>query len=135
MAMTEKEPQSVQPRSGTVTEHLANERTFLAWLRTAVSLISFGITINRFSLYLAELDTKNGHTQRRGLELFVDSQRFGLGLILIGTAALILAAWRYKRTYDRILRDDYRPEPWMIWATTAAVAIFGAAATIWLFQR
>jgi len=37
-----------------VTNHLANERTFLAYLRTAVSLMSFGIAINRFSFFLRE---------------------------------------------------------------------------------
>jgi hypothetical protein len=34
-----------------VGDHLANERTYLAWLRTALSISAFGIAINRFSLY------------------------------------------------------------------------------------
>lgn len=36
--------------------HLGNERTHLAYLRTTVSLIGFGITINRFSTYLIQND-------------------------------------------------------------------------------
>jgi putative membrane protein len=31
-------------------EHQANERTFLAWLRTSVALIGFGFAIARFSI-------------------------------------------------------------------------------------
>jgi putative membrane protein len=33
-------------------EHQANERTFLAWLRTSITLIGFGLAINRFGLFL-----------------------------------------------------------------------------------
>jgi putative membrane protein len=36
-------------------EHQANERTFLAWLRTSIALIGFGFAIARFGLFLQEL--------------------------------------------------------------------------------
>ncbi|NJL80098.1 MAG: DUF202 domain-containing protein [Richelia sp. SM2_1_7] len=34
-----------QNRESRLREHLANERTFLAWLRTSISLIGFGLAI------------------------------------------------------------------------------------------
>ena len=37
-----------------VSEHLANERTILAWIRTAIAVMTLGIAINRFSLFLVE---------------------------------------------------------------------------------
>ena len=37
-----------------VSEHLANERTILAWVRTAIAVMTLGIAINRFSLFLIE---------------------------------------------------------------------------------
>ena len=45
---------ATRPPQAHLSEHLANERTYLAYLRTAISLISFGITINRFSIYLVQ---------------------------------------------------------------------------------
>ena len=33
-------------------EYLANERTYLAWLRTAIAVIAFGFVLDRFSLYI-----------------------------------------------------------------------------------
>ena len=36
-------------------EHQANERTFLAWLRTSIALIGFGFAIARFGLFLRQL--------------------------------------------------------------------------------
>src|SRR2546429_7603792 len=41
-----------------VTDHLANERTFLAWIRTGLSIIAFGFVVERFGLLLRELGLK-----------------------------------------------------------------------------
>ena len=43
-----------------VTDHLANERTFLAWIRTGLATITFGFVVERFGLLLRELGLKNG---------------------------------------------------------------------------
>lgn len=51
--------------------HLGNERTHLAYLRTTVSLIGFGITINRFSTYLIQ----NDQARSRGEELSSPNDR------------------------------------------------------------
>jgi len=42
-----------------VTDHLANERTFLAWVRTGLATITFGFVVERFSLLLRELGLKS----------------------------------------------------------------------------
>ncbi len=41
-----------------VTDHLANERTFLAWIRTGLAIIAFGFVVERFGLLLRELGLK-----------------------------------------------------------------------------
>jgi putative membrane protein len=43
------------------TQYLANERTFLAWLRTCIALMGLGFVVARFSLFLREFSimTKN----------------------------------------------------------------------------
>ncbi len=116
-------------------DHLANERTFLAWLRTAVSVISLGIAINRFSLYLKRLGEVEGAPKRFGEGVFINAERLGLGLILFGMLGLVLSAFRYKRTYDSLERGTYKPDQVIIWVTTGAVLILGGLATAWLFQR
>ncbi len=42
-----------------VTDHLANERTFLAWIRTGLATITFGFMVERFGLLLRELGLKS----------------------------------------------------------------------------
>ena len=34
------------------SDHAANERTFLAWVRTAIAMMAFGFVIERFDLFL-----------------------------------------------------------------------------------
>jgi uncharacterized membrane protein YidH (DUF202 family) len=43
-------------------EYLANERTFLAWLRTCIAIIGLGFVVARFGLFLREfgITVKNG---------------------------------------------------------------------------
>lgn len=48
-----------QPYSGKPTinpsDHLANERTFLAWVRTSIALMGFGFVVVKFSLFIKQL--------------------------------------------------------------------------------
>lgn len=105
-------------------EHQANERTFLAWLRTSVSLIGFGFAIARFGIFLRQLQI--AVTQREALSHpFFNSENLGVSLVVFGIVIIALAAWRYNRVYWQIERGDYRPNRLMIWLTTAIVMILG----------
>ena len=46
--------ESPQAKPQHISDHLANERTILAWIRTSISVIALGVAINRFSLFLME---------------------------------------------------------------------------------
>jgi len=89
-------------------DHAANERTFLAWVRTGVAVIAFGFVIEKFNLFLLSLlnTVSLDPTRRSQLErLAGPSARYeGLGLILVGIALLIVAAVRFVRT-ERLLAD------------------------------
>lgn len=91
-------------------DHAANERTFLAWVRTGVAVIAFGFVIEKFNLFLLSLlNTASVDPARRSqLErLSGPSARYaGLGLILVGIALLIVAAVRFVRT-ERLLADPH----------------------------
>ena len=76
------------------TEYLANERTFLAWVRTSIAIISLGFVLARFDVWLSQLAAR--------LEPGVQSQPavasmpIGLAVVGLGGLLAILAAWRYQ---------------------------------------
>ena len=50
-----------------VRDHLANERTYLAWMRTAISLMGFGVVIVRLRLLQVPLNPNPGMGWKLGL--------------------------------------------------------------------
>jgi putative membrane protein len=121
------------PGSKFVTNHLANERTFLAYLRTAVSLMSFGIAINRFSYFLRESRDLPGSPGV--LPDLVHSGQVGLGMVVIGMGLLGWAAMRYVQIFRQIERREFAPHPVHILVLTALVMLSALLGIFWMFVR
>jgi putative membrane protein len=82
---------------------LSLERTLMAWLRTAVSLIGFGFTIVQFFDRVQNLP---GVLPAR----FPDAPRYlGLALIACGVAALVISIGEYRWSLDYLWSADFRP--------------------------
>lgn len=105
-------------------EHQANERTFLAWLRTSLALIGFGFAIARFSLFLRQLQTAFTQQDASPRSLF-NSENLGASLVVFGILTIVLAVWRYNQVFQQIERGDYRPNRLAVWILTAIVIILG----------
>ena len=82
------------------SDTLANERTYLAYLRTSLSFIAFGFVIARFALFTREISLI-AHLQlpQSGSSLF-----FGVSMAFFGVLVGLIGAWRYVVT-DRALRE------------------------------
>ncbi|HEY3812255.1 MAG TPA: DUF202 domain-containing protein [Caulobacteraceae bacterium] len=85
------------------SDHAANERTFLAWVRTAVAIIAFGFVVEKFSLFLAIAGI---NMTGKGAKLI--EPRFsgvaGLALIVLGVFIVAVAGLRFIQTARAI--DD-----------------------------
>ncbi len=114
-----------------LSEHLSNERTHLAYLRTSIAVMSFGITINRFSLYLLQSEKLSTETPRWVLQ---DAERVGLGMVIFGMLLMLWAGVRYNTVSKAIDRGDFRPNKMMVWIITISVLLIGASSLIWLFK-
>lgn len=70
------------------TDHAANERTFLAWVRTAIAVMAFGFLVERFDLFLAATGQSLGErlVSPRGQMI---GNVAGLLLILLGGAMMV----------------------------------------------
>jgi putative membrane protein len=90
------------------SDHAANERTFLAWVRTGIAVIAFGFVIEKFNLFVLTMALANSSDAGRRVQfarLLGPLGRYdGLALVLVGTALVMVAAVRFNRT--RRLIDD-----------------------------
>jgi putative membrane protein len=97
---------------GGYSDHAANERTFLAWVRTGIAVIAFGFVIEKFNLFMLTLASAAGD-QLQHSRLALMSGRMGRydGLVLIfgGVGLVVLATARFVRT-TRLL-DDTQVHP------------------------
>lgn len=84
-------------------EHLANERTFLAWIRTSIALMGFGFVIVKFSLFLKQLTLL---LETRGLSSKGYSSIVGVVMVAIGIIITILAFLQYKKN-EKQLKNNY----------------------------
>jgi putative membrane protein len=88
---------------GWLRTRAALERTFMAWIRTAVSLIGFGFTIVQFFERLQ--DMKGVAPAARPMA----PRYLGLMLIGAGVAALIISSLQYRRLVRYLWNDDFKP--------------------------
>jgi putative membrane protein len=77
--------------------NLAQERTIMAWVRTATSLISFGFTIYKFF----QLEAKD----RVLTSQVIGPRTFALLMILMGLFGLVIATMQHREYKRRMLRD------------------------------
>ena len=100
-----------------LSDHLAAERTLLAWIRTGLALMGFGFVVARFGLFLQEFnEVRNARLHPYGLSLW-----FGTTFIVVGIVVNLLAAWHYSRL-ARVLDRGEVPKPRPL-AGAVAVAV------------
>ncbi|MEA5420120.1 DUF202 domain-containing protein [Spirulina sp. CCNP1310] len=105
-------------------EHQANERTFLAWIRTALAMIGIGLAIARFGLFLRQSQFLT-HPETTTLNTLEGSEILGLGFIASGLALIVLALFNYSRVSRQIETGNYSPNPFMVWLTAGFVMSLG----------
>jgi putative membrane protein len=90
------------------SDHAANERTFLAWVRTGIAVIAFGFVIEKFNLFVLTMASASSLDASHRLQLERVSGPLGrydgLALVLVGLALIVTAAVRFVRTGWRL--DD-----------------------------
>jgi putative membrane protein len=102
---------------------LAHDRTLMAWIRTSISLISFGFTIYKFFQYLQEQGT-------RARDRLLGPREFALLMISFGIVALVLASWQHRRDM-KALRALYPEVPYSLATVLAGlISILGVVALL-----
>ncbi len=87
-------------------EHLANERTFLAWIRTSIALMGLGFVIVKFGLFLKEVAIMLKDLNIKISEGF--SAIVGTAMVTMGVILAFFAFFQYKKVETQINRQSYK---------------------------
>jgi putative membrane protein len=87
--------------------HMANERTFLAWIRTSISIMAFGFVVEKFSLFVKQFAFYLGKEASPPPSGY--SAVLGIILVGLGAAIGVLSFFQYKAIERQIDTDTYAP--------------------------
>jgi putative membrane protein len=92
-------------------DHMANERTFLAWIRTGIGIMAFGFVVEKFAFFIKHLSAFLGKpiASEPGTSSIGYSSIFGIVLVALGALMGVLAFIKYKKVEREIEEDTYRP--------------------------
>ena len=121
------EPEKETPSPSRTRDHLANERTLLAWVRTSIAIIGLGFIVARFGLLLRELGATNPHPLPMGISTVI-----GVALTVCGVIVLLLSLQRYRTVGEGIERNEYGWSPRLAIALTLVLAAAGVLLAIYL---
>jgi len=110
------------------TDHLANERTFLAWVRTGVAVVVFGFAVGRFAIAIRQFMELQGRTSNTaGLSVW-----FGTIAIAGGVVLTIAGLLRYRRARAQIESGNFQPAGFVMDLVGILTAVFGLALAAYL---
>ena len=127
--MSVEPDRSQPPESAKAREHLANERTLLAWIRTAIALMGMGFVVARFGLFVRQLAVVNSQADP-GTPRF--STVIGVGLVAGGLIAAVLGTIRFMRARHQIEIGRFQPEAFAELTVVGGTILAGAALIVYL---
>lgn len=115
----------------TLADHLARqrnrdaaERTLMAWIRTCLSLISFGFGLEKI------VGAINHRNAGGNIQAELSVRLISLAFIVTGVLAMLAATRQHRVNLKRLLREDftYSERPSIADATAVMISLIGIAA-------
>ncbi len=108
--------------SSRIRDHLANERTYLAWMRSAIALMGFGVLIARLRMFQAPVVPSPGNGWKLGLVFSV-----------VGLITVLLSTQHYFAVRHDIDEDTYEPADRWVITFSLSMLILGAGVIFYMF--
>ena len=112
-----------------VTDHLANERTFLAWIRTSLAIMGFGFVVERFGLLLREIGTKITNVPIPNHY----SALVGITLTVLGVVVMVVALLNFLQARKAIEKKVFHPRRGFAIFMTILICLIGTIMAVYLY--
>lgn len=125
--MTEIIEDKESAKVGNRQVHMANERTFLAWIRTSIGIMAFGFVVEKFTLFVRQMSII---LEKSTIEDTVRSTPgysaiVGIFLVGLGTLLVLLAFIRYKKVEKQIDSETFQPSSILDLIITVSILAVG----------
>ena len=128
---TIEKKQPINPQNA--REHLANERTLLAWIRTSIGIMAFGFVVVKFSLFIKQISLLLGkdHSlpQQHGYSSII-----GIILVAVGAVVLLLAYLKFKKTEKQLNDENFVPSSKLVFALTIIILSISVLLIMYLVE-
>jgi uncharacterized membrane protein YidH (DUF202 family) len=121
--------------------HMANERTFLAWIRTSIGVMAFGFVlfVRQFTYFLKTSGTVEGRSLLPGGRPIAPpsagySSVLGILLVALGALMAVLSFIRYKKVEKQIDQDTYQPSVILDTLLAMSVLVIGLFLLVYLIH-
>lgn len=121
-------PDDETTRRVNVRDHLANERTFLSWIRLSIAITALGFVVARFGIFIAQIFALQ---HARGIEPGL-SVPFGVALVVAGSAFALLSLGRFLVAEREIETGQVRRHHGLIYAIIIVTVVLGVGLAVYL---
>ena len=111
-----------------VRDHLANERTYLAWLRTGMAMMGFGVLLAKLRYLFLGVSSM---PQSTGM---IHASNIGLLFAVVGFGVVMIAGWRFSVVQNQIRQSSYQSTKRIVFILSAIVIALGALIIWYLMQ-
>jgi len=111
-------------------DHLANERTFLAWIRTSIAMMGFGFVVVKFTLFIKQLSLVL--TDKVVLPGKGYSSMIGVLLVALGALIALFSFIRYRITERQLADKKYAPSYMLTMLVTITIVVISVLLIIYL---
>ncbi len=117
---------------GKLSDHLANERTFLAWMRTSIGIMAFGFVVVKFTLFVKQISI----VLQKTLPVPGHGYTSAMGIFLVAFGAVVglLAYFRYRTVDKQLANTNYRPSTLLSTVLAVCILVIGILLVLYLLN-